>query len=124
MVAQFGQMNNVLISLAVALLAYYANLLAEKNFTVSEAHLLLKGALILLLGSIAAGLVCGLLRLANARTTTQVAKYRNEAPEKAAVLRAVSEIQVRLSRMAIGIEVGLFGVGAAVGIAAVYWQFG
>lgn len=122
--AQFGHMNNLIITLAVALLAYYANLLIGNEFKDLVPRFLIKGALLLLLVSTTAGLVCGLYRLANARATTQVVKNRNEEPEKATILRAASEIQGRMSQVAFEIQVVLFGLGAATGMAAVYWQFG
>lgn len=120
--SQFGQMNNLLITLAVALLAYYTNLLLEKRILHVDAQILAKVTLVLLMGSIVAGLVCGLSRLAAFRMIAQVAKHRSTNVMKANDLRLTSDKTSWISRLAFVVEVLLFGFGAVVGIATVYYQ--
>jgi hypothetical protein len=121
-VSQFGNMNNLLITLGVALLAYYANLLIENKIRLGGSRFLMVWALVILLCSIGAGLACGLSRLADFRATTQVIIKRSSNVKEANDFRTKSKRQGKISRAAFIAEVVLFALGAVVGVAVVYWQ--
>lgn len=121
-VSQFGNMNNLLITLGVALLAYYANLLIENKIKLGDSRFLMVWALIILLCSIGAGLACGLSRLVDFRATTQVIMKRSSNVKEANDFRTKSKRQGKISRAAFVVEVVLFALGTLVGIFSIYGQ--
>lgn len=114
--AQFGQMNNLLITLGVGLLAYFTNLLIDRKIEQATAKVFLEAALAMLLMSIALGCACGVSRLLYARTATQLAKRQT----KGTYANAVGQAQ--WSRGLFAVEIALFALGAVSGIVAVWLE--
>ena len=117
-----GGLINLVLGLAVGLLAFESTLLIERKFTAPCTFGLGILSIVFLFFSIGFALWCAINRLSDFRLTTQIARGKEKGATDLKEKREESKLLGKTTWWLLKIQLGLFGLGSATGAMAIFFQ--